>query len=212
MSRLKVYHNGDWVFADRTSEIDLPTVTSSDNGCVLTVVDGEWDTGAIPAQLPVVTATNNGDVLTVVNGAWDKATPSSGNTPDIIISGVSTGGNEPANTDLSSATFTFNGTITDLLTKLQTYGYLDVAGQLHYTNANGNTEYLPIINKSLQNTQSGANQIVPHTIVETVAPGLTDYDAILLSVITTCAKTNVDYTFYIYADANDNDTVKKLVM
>ena len=43
MSRLKVYHNGDWEYADRTS--GLPDVSASDNGKVLKVVNGEWDKG-----------------------------------------------------------------------------------------------------------------------------------------------------------------------
>ena len=52
---------------------ELPSVTSSDNGNVLTVVEGKWNKAAIPSQLPAVTGEDNGDVLTVVEGQWNKA-------------------------------------------------------------------------------------------------------------------------------------------
>ena len=56
--------------------IELPKVTSSDNGDVLTVVEGKWNKASLPApELPDVTAEDDGDVLTVTNGAWGKATP-----------------------------------------------------------------------------------------------------------------------------------------
>lgn len=52
------------------STIELPAVTSADNGNVLTVVSGKWAKAAIPSQLPAVSATDNGSVLKVVEGVW----------------------------------------------------------------------------------------------------------------------------------------------
>ena len=75
--------NSEWEVASEMSGgggTDLPSVTSDDNGDVLTVVNGEWNKAAPatpPSELPEVTGSDNGDVLTVVNGAWDKATPNS---------------------------------------------------------------------------------------------------------------------------------------
>lgn len=53
--------------------IELPAVSSSDNGDVLTVVSGKWAKADLPTELPAVTADDDGDVLTVVEGAWSKA-------------------------------------------------------------------------------------------------------------------------------------------
>ena len=53
----------------------LPAVTATDNGDVLTVVNGAWAKASAPTELPAVTAEDDGDVLTVVDGAWAKATP-----------------------------------------------------------------------------------------------------------------------------------------
>lgn len=52
---------------------ELPTVTSSNNGEILTVSGGKWVSAAPASQLPSVTATENGEVLTVVEGAWAAA-------------------------------------------------------------------------------------------------------------------------------------------
>lgn len=63
--------NGAWAVA--TPAAELPTVTSSNNGEILTVSGGNWVSAAPASQLPAVTATDNGDVLTVVEGAWAAA-------------------------------------------------------------------------------------------------------------------------------------------
>ena len=52
---------------------ELPEVDGSDNGDVLTVVEGKWAKAAPAAELPGVTSDDNGDVLTVVEGARAKA-------------------------------------------------------------------------------------------------------------------------------------------
>lgn len=49
---------------------ELPAVGKSDNGDVLTVVNGKWAKAAPAAELPAVTAANNGAVLKVIDGAW----------------------------------------------------------------------------------------------------------------------------------------------
>lgn len=54
--------------------IELPAVTSEDNGDVLTVVEGKWAKAAAPKELPAVTAENNGAVLKVADGAWGIGT------------------------------------------------------------------------------------------------------------------------------------------
>ena len=47
----------------------LPSVSSTDNGDVLTVVNGAWDKAA-STGLPAVTSADNGKGLSVQNGAW----------------------------------------------------------------------------------------------------------------------------------------------
>ena len=53
--------------------IELPAVTSVDNGMVLTVVEGAWAKASVPTELPAVTADDDGDILKVVSGSWAKA-------------------------------------------------------------------------------------------------------------------------------------------
>lgn len=57
-----------------TAGVELPAVTASDNGDVLTVVNGKWAKADAPKELPAVTAEDNGSVLKVVDGTWDKGT------------------------------------------------------------------------------------------------------------------------------------------
>lgn len=57
-----------------TAGVELPAVSSTDNGDVLTVVNGKWAKAAVTKELPAVTAEDNGSVLKVVDGAWDKGT------------------------------------------------------------------------------------------------------------------------------------------
>ena len=78
--------DGKW--AKSGSQIELPVVTSEDDGDVLAVVDGRWAKSGSQIELPVVTSSDNGDVLTVVNGSWDKA-PTQTITVDDAISATS---------------------------------------------------------------------------------------------------------------------------
>lgn len=70
--------NREWVRAVATEIADgggtnLPEVSASDNGDVLTVVEGVWAKATPVAELPTVTSDDNGDFLMVVSGAWAKA-------------------------------------------------------------------------------------------------------------------------------------------
>ena len=54
---------------------ELPKVTGSNNGQVLTVVQGKWAAADIPSQLPAVTTSDEGSVLKVnAEGKWDVGT------------------------------------------------------------------------------------------------------------------------------------------
>ena len=63
----------------------LPVVTDSDNGDVLTVVDGKWkDAAPSGGGLPPVTSADNGDFLGVNNGEWGKVGGYSASTQIVI--------------------------------------------------------------------------------------------------------------------------------
>lgn len=55
------------------SAAELPTVTSSNNGEILTVSGGKWVSAAPASQLPAVSGDDDDKVLTVVSGAWAAA-------------------------------------------------------------------------------------------------------------------------------------------
>ena len=102
---------------------ELPAVSSTDNGKVLTVVEGAWAKAAIPAQLPSVTGTDNGKALMVSGGKWQKA--SLPTTPD---AGADTKGlvKQAANVAESSATTVadLKGTVNSILTALKAAGIM----------------------------------------------------------------------------------------
>ena len=50
--------------------VELPTVTSSNNGQILKVDNGAWTVGVAPTGVPDVTTSDNGRILQVSNGAW----------------------------------------------------------------------------------------------------------------------------------------------
>ena len=77
----------------------LPSVTTSDNGDVLTVVAGKWAKAEPVEELPAVSASDNGDVLTVVEGAWAKAAaPTAGGT---LVTFTESGGTYSADKTLA---------------------------------------------------------------------------------------------------------------
>lgn len=66
-----------------SSGVDLPEVTTENDGQVLGVVNGEWGVmdvdipkpGEAVDELPKVTSDNNGQFLGVENGEWTNVTP-----------------------------------------------------------------------------------------------------------------------------------------
>lgn len=56
------------------STIELPAVSSTDNGDILTVVEGKWAKAEAPEELPAVTTSDEGDALIVDSeGKWAKS-------------------------------------------------------------------------------------------------------------------------------------------
>lgn len=105
---------------DLLSAKELPAVSSTDNGKVLTVVSGAWAKAAIPAQLPSVSGTDNGKALMVSGGKWQKSS-----LPD---AGADTKGlvKQAANVAESSATTVadLKGTVNAILTALKAAGIM----------------------------------------------------------------------------------------
>ena len=61
------------------STLELPKVSSADNGDLLTVVSGKWKKAEPAKELPAVTAADEGSILAVnSSGEWDKADAPSG--------------------------------------------------------------------------------------------------------------------------------------
>lgn len=75
--------NREWVraVAEEAGDAALPSVTTSDNGDVLTVVSGKWAKAAAPASgIPAPASPTDGDVLTYdgTTSAWVAEAPSGG--------------------------------------------------------------------------------------------------------------------------------------
>lgn len=86
----------------------LPSVSATDNGDVLTVVDGAWSKAPVPAELPETTSSDNGDILKVVNGEWEKAANSA--TSGMIVTFTASGGTYSADKTLSEITEAWTST------------------------------------------------------------------------------------------------------
>ena len=59
----------------------LPAVSGTDNGKVLTVVEGAWNKAAAPTELPAVSVSDNGKYLGVTEGEWGLAGPPNDYSP-----------------------------------------------------------------------------------------------------------------------------------
>lgn len=69
----------DW--ADDKFQPKLPEISATDNGKVLSVVEGQWEPTELQGELPEVTSADNGKVLAVVAGEWEKAEAPDGLPP-----------------------------------------------------------------------------------------------------------------------------------
>lgn len=65
-----VVDDNDKRLSEKLPELELPKVTTADNGKVLSVSGGAWAAAVPPSGLPKVTTSDNGKYLGVSNGNW----------------------------------------------------------------------------------------------------------------------------------------------
>ena len=66
-----ILHTEQELSGGNSGGTNLPAVTGTDDGKVLTVVSGAWNKAAVPKELPTVGSTDNGKILEVVAGQWN---------------------------------------------------------------------------------------------------------------------------------------------
>lgn len=138
------------------STIELPGVSASDNGDVLTVVGGKWAKAA--SGLPKVYPNDNGKVLTVVGGKW-AASEIASTTKSFTKAGL-TGTIKTYGNVSTIEIFTRTGTITS---KSESLGF-NVPANLMYIS--GTSPRIPLYQNG---TQVGYFTLTPGTIATTIS-------------------------------------------
>lgn len=89
------------VLDELASAVELPPVTSTDNGKILTVAEGVWSKGDIPTELPEVSGTDNGKILKVTEGVWAKGDAPSGGSVFVVNMTFDQGFSSPGQMDVT---------------------------------------------------------------------------------------------------------------
>ena len=139
------------------STIELPGVSASDNGDVLTVVGGKWAKAA--SGLPVAYPNDNGKVLAVVGGKWAKASVPDSTTESFTKAGL-TGTVKTYGNVSTIEIFTKGGTITS---KSESLGF-SVPDNLLYMD--GVSPKIPLYQNG---TQVGYFVLTPGGIATTIS-------------------------------------------
>ena len=143
---------------------ELPSVSSSDNGKMLTVTNGAWAKGSIPTELPSVTTSDNGKILKVTSGAWAKGdvptelpsvTSSDNNKILKVTNGAWAKGDAPSG--LPSVTASDNGKMLTVANGVWAKG--DIPTELPSVTASDNNNVLTVKNGSWTKGKVGWNQL-----------------------------------------------------
>ena len=113
--------NGMWVSGAGGGS--LPSVTSSDNGKVLGVVNAEWDTMAAPSSLPAVTASDKGKYLKANETTGDPEWASGGSSGGGVLVVTDTDGTLDKTAGEIMSAYT-NGVV---VVNIESDGYIDRA-------------------------------------------------------------------------------------